>query len=378
MNPSQYKRLYQPIYRKVFLQPGLWLMALMVGCVSISHQNATPLSAEVRQLRLVKRIQTEEQPKQVCFHPDRPEMYVTNLGGSKSVGMDALEPGSLQIFSLTDFQLLHREPARTGVECLLTAPDTLLYSDMFRDEIVYFKLSTRQVTQRVPVKEETFQNYPGTRYRFMPKIMILSPDEKLLIVSHWLWGLSIIDYPSARLIRSVPKFCEHPRGMLFSDNNTLHVMCYGVPDGEGQMVRLRVNADGSTEVISRNVTGGSPRHIVASDQPGIAYVSNLNSDRIYEYRLSDGGIQRELITGGQPNTIVLDRGGRYLYASLRGRDELAVIDTREWKVTERIHTGKYPTGLDVSPDGRWLAITNFNEASMDLYEIIRGPSSESP
>ena len=74
---------------------------------------------------------------------------------------------------------------------------------------------------------------------------------------------------------------------------------------------------------------------------------------------------------GQPNTIALDPGGRVLYVSLRGRNELAVVDVPRWKIIRRYKTGAYPTGLGVSPNGKYLAVTNFHAANLNLYTIQR-------
>ncbi len=321
-------------------------------------------------LKFVKRVATDLQPKQVCLNPERDEFYITNLGGDKiAPRKEVYGPGSMQIFSLKDFSMIHREPARAGVECLIIDRDTLLYSDMFSDEISYFDLNERKVVDRVPMKESTLRNYSNGTYRLMPKVLTFSTDGKELLVSHWLDGLTLVDAVNRKFVKRIPKFCQHPRGSIFVTDTLVDVMCYGIPEEPGSIVRLNVEKDGQYKVVSRQVTGGSPRHIVPAGDGKHAYLSNLNSNSIYLYDLHRGAILKSLRIPGQPNTIVLDPQKRYLYVSLRRADAVAIIDTAEWKVVEKIKTGKFPTGLDVSPDGKWMAVTNFDEATVDLYLI---------
>ena len=201
----------------------------------------------------------------------------------------------------------------------------------------------------------------------MPKVIALSPDQKGLAVSTWLGGVSFLSRKDGRLLSRTSKFCEHPRGLLHAPNGDLIVACYGVPDGPGQIVVLDARRHAARKRIQ---TGGSVRHIVKYKND-TALISNLGLGRIYLFDTIQYKILKHLPMPGQPNTIALDPGGRMLYVSLRGRNEIAVVDVPTWKVVRRYKTGAYPTGLAVSPDGKYLAVTNFHAASMNLYMIKR-------
>lgn len=351
------------------------VLAVAAGCQSPSAssgsaQNERSSSYGIAhgkpKLTFLKRVKTDEQPKQICFHPARDEIYVTNLGGN---GPKSEGPGSLQIFSLKEGKILHREKATAAVECLVSEEDSniLYYSDMFRDEVVKFDLANRQVIWRGKVKEDKIRNFHGAAYRYMPKIVHPDYDSGILYVSMWLNGVSLLDEKTGALQKRIDRFCSLPRGLLYRDG-ILHVMCYGIgiKGGVGEIVRINPKTE---EIISRQKTGGSPRHIVPYGKDK-ALISNLNTGQMYLYDVKSGSIERKLQIGAS-NTIVLDPGNEYVYANDRQRDRILLISLKEWKIAGIIKTGKYPTGLAVSPDGKYLAVTNFHEASYDLFRIDR-------
>lgn len=366
--------------KRYFLYFALLCILLIISCTGASTKESVPEKIEslpanyTVHLKFIKRIKTDAQPKQVCLHPERNEFYVVNLNNGGGAITKKLGPGTLQIFSLDTFELLHVEPARTAVECFIVQKDRLLYSDMFRDEVVYFDLAQRKVLSRSPIKPDSIRNFGGTEYRFMPKIIEPISDSQAL-VTLWLGGMARIDFQQGKLIKHFEKFCALPRGILPIPNSTdVYIMCYGIPHGPGEIVRLNIETG---KVTSRIPTGGSPRHVVAL-KDGTALISNLNSGQIYHFDPATGKFLHRMYLGGGINTIDVDPSGRFLFISQRELDLVSVVDTRTWKVVLEQKVGDYPTGLDVSYDGRYLAVTNFHEASMDLFEIEYAPIKESP
>lgn len=351
-----------------------WQPALLAGFFLLAACSSTPRTPRPPEkrppvLRLLGRVATDKQPKQVCFHPTRAEFYVTNLGGAGPGGGGKLGPGSLQIFRLdaeAGFPILHREPARAAVECRLLNENLLLYSDMFRDEVVVFDLDARTVQKRIPIKGPEVHNIRGSGFRFMPKVIEVTPDGSRAYVSLWLDGVSLIDLRTGTYLKRSSKFCAHPRGLLYdAKTKLLNVMCYGIPDGKGQIVQL----DGeSLEVVNRHVTGGSPRHVVRLNAD-LALVGNLNNGRIEKYEPATARFTDGFRLGGAPNTIDADPWGHYLYVSRRARNNVGVVDIETMRLVGEQKTGKFPTGLDVRADGKYLAVTNFHEASVDIFAI---------
>jgi DNA-binding beta-propeller fold protein YncE len=129
-------------------------------------------------------------------------------------------------------------------------------------------------------------------------------------------------------------------------------------------------------------TGGAPRHIVVDSDDQYAYVSDMGIGSIWVYDLAENTIAGRVAVWYNANTIDLSPDDRYLYVSTRGpnnplgyryrslRDgRIYVVRTADRRVTEVIPGTNQPTGLDVSPDGRLLAFSNFQDNTVELYRI---------
>ncbi|MCB1166527.1 MAG: hypothetical protein KDK33_10255 [Leptospiraceae bacterium] len=218
---------------------------------------------------------------------------------------------------------------------------------------------------RTPIKPDTIKNFSGTEYRYMPKIIEPTSDSTA-VVTLWLGGMSQINFKEGKLIKNYERFCALPRGILpIPGQNAFYIMCYGIPQGPGEIVKFDMDQG---KVTSRIRTGGSPRHVVLLPD-GKALISNLNSGEIYLFDPATGKILHKTYAGGGINTIDTDPSGRFVFISQRELDLVSVIDTKTWETVLKQHVGDYPTGLDVSYDGKLMAVTNFHEASLDLYSI---------
>ena len=73
---------------------------------------------------------------------------------------------------------------------------------------------------------------------------------------------------------------------------------------------------------------------------------------------------------------------RWLFVSSRGPNnkedytkrspengKIQIIDTQTMKVIQAFEGGNQPTGLDISPDGKYLCFSNFPDENIELYEI---------
>ena len=72
--------------------------------------------------------------------------------------------------------------------------------------------------------------------------------------------------------------------------------------------------------------------------------------------------------------ILASSDGRFVYASNRGHDSIAVfrIDERTGELEPSGHVstrGKYPRNFALSPDGQWLIAANQNSDSVVLFRI---------
>jgi DNA-binding beta-propeller fold protein YncE len=99
-----------------------------------------------------------------------------------------------------------------------------------------------------------------------------------------------------------------------------------------------------------------------------------------------GGADRPAIRsprlGSNINTIAIDPAERYLYVSERGRNNresyllrgphfgrILVLDPLTLETVQELYGRNQPTGLAVSPDGRFVVATDFLDDNITLYEV---------
>jgi len=302
-------------------------------------------------------------PKQVAFSSTGKFLIVTLLGGTgfqvvnvermkviKTIkpGKDFLKSGFVEVF-------------------FLLGTDTFFVSQMNTDHIFECYIDTSG-------KVEVIKNYHS--YGKWPKVMALSPGRKFLAVSNWLSSsVSIISYPDARLIKAIHS--KNPRGLAFTpDEKYLIVASFG----NGDIIRIKT--DTWKEMDRIHIEKGAMRHVVMKGNGRVCYVSDMFHGRIYEVSIEPFIIKRKFRVYINPNTIDISPDERFLFVSCRGRNskkgylerspengKIYVIDLNTGKTIKIIEGGNQPTGLDVSPDGRYLAFSNFRDNNVEIFEI---------
>jgi YVTN family beta-propeller protein len=305
------------------------------------------------------RFKCGKQPKQVLFSPDGKELWVAILGGGKS-GLEAYDP-------ITGKQLASVYlGGHEGTELTMTKDGkTIFVSQMATSTIWVVDRATRKVLRHFP---------SGGSYT---KILLLSRDEKLLYASNWKSNdVSEIEVATGKVLRVIPVVTT-PRGLYITpDSKWMYVSGFG--HGELQKIDL---ATGKGTVLIK--TGGSFRHMAADENKRLLYVGEFTENEIYVVDLDTDKITKLAPTDQRPNTIDLSPDGKVLYVSDRGKDNpttgyltkgpewgsVLAIDTSTGRLLDAIVGGNQCTGLDVSPDGKLLAFSDFLDYVIRVYRI---------
>lgn len=133
--------------------------------------------------------------------------------------------------------------------------------------------------------------------------------------------------------------------------------------------------------------GSGPRHLVYHPRLPLVYFSEEQGLGVSIYqRAEDGRLslrQRARAvpadapaSGVTASDIVITPDGRHLYTGIRGHDHAydfiacyAVADDGSLAPRGLVPADKIPWGMTVSPDGRFLAVTGFQSATLVLYSI---------
>jgi DNA-binding beta-propeller fold protein YncE len=135
-------------------------------------------------------------------------------------------------------------------------------------------------------------------------------------------------------------------------------------------------------VKTLNFPKGAKRHILLDKTKNLLYVSDMYRGSIYVINPLDDKVLKEIPVDSKLNTIKLSPDSKYLFVSSRGPNnpetylkkgpkfgKVFVIDTETLEIQEWIWGKNQPTGLDVSPDGKYLAFTNFLDNEIEVYRI---------
>jgi DNA-binding beta-propeller fold protein YncE len=298
---------------------------------------------------------TGPNPKQVAFSPDGREIWVSLLGGH-----------GVQVFDARSRKLL--DQVRLGkhgaVEVIFTADGRTVFASQMETASV-FEIDARKRT----VRRQLFTKGNWS------KVMALSADERTLYVANWVSNdVSEIDLASGRVRRLLPTV-RTPRG-LYPTPDGRRLFVAGYDGGEIQRLDLRT---GASKVLLH--TGGAMRHLVADPKAGRLYADDMALGRVFVVDLASERVRRLADTDNMPNTIDLTPDGKVLYVSNRGKNgpcycapgpewgSVLAIDAASGRILDAMVGGNQPTGLEVSPDGRTLAFSDFLDDHVHLYTI---------
>ncbi len=172
--------------------------------------------------------------------------------------------------------------------------------------------------------------------------ILFSPDEQTLFVGLMAGGgIAGFDIPTKKFLGIVTKDNLFPRDLTLSpDQKTVYISSYNAGSIE------RVSIDDLT-ISLRSALGAT-----------------ISQPKIFE----------GVTVGKLPRSLKLSPDGHYAFIALNGPSEIAVVDTKTFKVVSRIRTDAFTVGLDISPDGKTLWTTSQGHSgiggnAVDIFEI---------
>lgn len=257
--------------------------------------------------------------------------------------------------------------------CLLPKRGELWVSQMHANAVHVLDLETLEPMATIPTRG------------VWPKVICADPEERLAYVSNWeSRSVSVIDIASRRVLRVIP-VSGVPRGLALSRRGYLYVCLY--EPGDVEVIDLGTFSRHKTIALGP----GAPRHILLDERKGVGYVSDMATGRVTKFTLTNHLPVASLWVGSNLNTLALTSDGKYLFASIRGRNnpvdyqlkgpefgKVSVIDTDSFQIVDWIWGRNQPTGLALSPDDRFMACTDFLDDNLELYDISRLREISSP
>lgn len=240
----------------------------------------------------------------------------------------------------------------------------------------------------------------------LPKSVTLAPDgSRAYVCNFGLKGrrnVSVFDTESLRLLGYVHFAGNATEAVVSADGRTLYVSNFGrsrieVIDTESLRVthEIRVGANPKFMVLDeprdrlyvsnwssgtvsavdtrrrktlRHLpTGRRPRGLAVLDD-GTLLVGAMWDHKIQVYRPGDRRPRREFASCENPRHLMLSPDQQRLYVSCSGERLLAWYDPSTGQRLGQAPTGRNPRTIDVSDDGRTVAVADFTSSTVTLVE----------
>lgn len=326
------------------------------------------LDADGSPHRFVARWMSGEQPKSVTFLDER--RVILPLMKAPGIDVIHIETGKTLRVAPPQNWARHHGFVETAV---LPERGEFWVSQMYTHAVHVFDSATLAYKRTIKLKGRWV------------KVLRHDPRRGRVYASNWNSGdLSIIDTKTYEVVGNI-RVGGVPRGMQLSEEGDhLWIAQFGGEndtDGSGRIVEYDLEND---RVLRRFGVPGSKRHIVRA--PEIFFVSDMSAARVEAYDATTGQFLKNIDVYYKPNTIVLTPDRKRLYVSCRGPNNphrgylhkglemgrVYVIDTKTLEVTEYWEGGNQPTGLAVSPDGRYVVSSDFLDHAIRVYRRLDG------
>jgi DNA-binding beta-propeller fold protein YncE len=173
---------------------------------------------------------------------------------------------------------------------------------------------------------------------------------------------------------------RYPAGMALSPRGNLLYVAENVGDS------LAVVNPESGQVVQRLRTDHYPYSIeLAADEK--VSVSAWGADTVAIFKMRKDGKLKEsgkVVVGRHPSAMVSNKSGSLLFVALAGSDEIAVVDTKEKKIIQRLSDaapggpseGSTPNAMALSADGSKLLVAEANNNSIAVFDVAQDGSGK--
>lgn len=313
-------------------------------------------------LEQVAVISTGKHPKSVEFTPDGRYMVSALLEGS---GVDIISAENFKHVKRVEFPEKYAKMKNFVEIVFLPGKNEMWVSQMSTNSVHVIDMKDFTYKLTIPSKG------------IWTKIIAFSNDYKLAFASNWeSHDISVIDVDQYKVIKKI-KVAGIPRGMAVTDDNKYLYVCIF---SSGQMQKIDLKT--LNVVKTMNFPHGAKRHIILDKKKNLFYISDMYRGSIYVLNPVDDKVIKEIPVDSKLNTAELSPDGKFIFVSSRGPNnresyllkgpifgKVFVIDTDTLEIREWIWGRNQPTGLDVSPDGKYMVFTNFLNDELELYRI---------
>ncbi len=177
-------------------------------------------------------------------------------------------------------------------------------------------------------------------------------------------ALAVLDAESGALLRTIPLGVEPIAAVISADGRSAYVSILGGPKPTGAQRRARQCCDPRTEAVR-------------VDARGIAEAGSVS-----RVDLVNGVVTRDIPVARHPTGLAWDERGARLFVANGNSDSVTVIDTHADTVAAQIaiapfkerQKGLAPTALALSPDALTLFVALGGANAVAMYDVSKAPA----
>jgi YVTN family beta-propeller protein len=138
-----------------------------------------------------------------------------------------------------------------------------------------------------------------------------------------------------------------------------------VANAEGSAVAA---VDLESFAVDRHIRlDANPTQVIANASSGRVYALTPASGCIHEIRTDTLAFSRKVQVAESAVTMRQSSDGQLLFALCREPREVAVVDARSMRVVARTPLPRTPVDMDLSQDGRWVAVSYGPEQAISIF-----------
>lgn len=176
----------------------------------------------------------------------------------------------------------------------------------------------------------------------------------------------------------------HPQRQTSPHPHSVNVMKDGkllIPDlGQDKVLIYKADMTPAEPGFASVKPGSGPRHIAFHPKGNVIYVMTEMGSAIFAFSHDNmtelqniSTLPKDFSGMSSGAEIMMHPSGKYVYASNRGADTIAVFATDAkglLKMVESVPTqGKTPRGFRLDPTGKWLIVGNQDSDTMAIFKI---------
>lgn len=131
---------------------------------------------------------------------------------------------------------------------------------------------------------------------------------------------------------------------------------------------VQATADGRRVWVTNSGTPPAAAHAAHQGMPGAAHAAMTTPGEVWAIDTATDTVVGKVPVGKHPAHVVVSPDGRWVYVTNGSDNTVSVVDAAAMKEVATIATGAFPHGIRLSPDGRQAYVANLKGGTVSVID----------